>query len=381
MSDPWARPDRDPDGPPPGAADAIEIELVGAAPAARGSSDDTTPDPRPPTDWRRLARVASIGAIALGAVIAVVLVLTDGDDGETTSSTATTLDPNLLASRITAPPTLPPVVETVPEPDASPQAEVDDPEPADDPVAGLSLPDYDTVGVDVAPGEFELEPGTYAAGRSVTTTMSVHHLGDTSTEGAVVSYEAAANRARLGPLELLPTAPPSLFEMVVDAAGEVMYTTNNATIWTAADMSGLLDSVGMTPLEYVEALAYGPVRPSTVEVDTLVPLRYVELDDGEIAREFAAFVSPRMLPEWASLYDRGADSPQFSLDLKYRVYVTRDGTLRRVEGLNSTSDGGSVLSIHRLGFDDDIVVDLPDPSMVAESLFAPTPSTSVADGS
>ena len=385
MSDPWARPD-EPDGPRPNLDDVIEIELDGPGRSAGEVVSGDTQSQRASSGRGRFVALAVVALAAIGGLIAAVVSSGDDDEGAASSST---VDPELMASRITAPPTLPPILEPLaPAADApatdgaqcgqpnwpdcdtwDPSDESAEPGTADDAVtaqgvepidllavavSGLALPEYATVGPGIDNPAFELTDRALAVDGSVLTTMSVTSDATIADELTIL-YDVTSGRARIW-------SPDDPFEAVVDLATDALYATADGSTWEQLAAIEAFEPFGVSPVEYVEALALGPVRPETI--DMVTPGQYVELADGELVREYLVEVRAQRLPEWALLYVPGAEGDPPSRLLEFLVYVTVEGEVREMVGLNSTGGFNAVFTSHRRTLGNPMSIALPGPDAV-----------------
>ena len=384
MSDPWARPD-EPNGPRPNLDDVIEIELDGPG---RSTNKAVSGDPGSQGGRSGRGRFVALAIIALAAVGgAIAAAVSSGDDDEGAASSST-VDPELMASRITAPPTLAPILEPLaPAADAAADAPAcsqpnwpdcntwdssdESPAPAagDDSVtaqgvepidllavavSGLALPEYAAVGPGIDNPNFELTDRALEIDGSVLTTMSVTSDATTADELTIL-YDVTSGRARIW-------SPDDPFEAVVDLANDALYATADGSTWERLEATEAFEQFGVSPVEYVEALALGPVRPETI--DMVTPGQYAELPDGELVREYLVEVRAQRLPEWALLYVPGAEGDPPSRLLEFLVYVTAEGEVREMVGLNSTGGFNAVFTSHRRIVGNPMSIELPNPDAI-----------------
>lgn len=338
---------------------SIEVPLAGDGPLAERTNGPDG-DPVPP-NWRKVVGLASLGGVALGIVVSVVLIgfvwnEDDPADG-IAGDPSTTLDGSDVATLITTPPTLDPLVLTPPTETAPPSRGTLDlptttiaPVPEDPQTSG-TLPDYPRyAGIpDGGLDSFDLAAAVEALDQDVARRGETHFEvgGADNTLVITIIRDPISNRYGLTVVGFGGTR-----EAVVDIDAGVTYVTEDAETWVQWANSELITDVSADQLgDYFEDLLFGPVRPDTLPAATIEPLTLVFFEGSDtIAREFAVELPGDVVPEW-QFY---VLSPIVTLPdelrperLNYLVYVDDQGNLSQVIGTAEVGDA-TQLVIHRL---------------------------------
>lgn len=357
MTDSWARPTDGDRRPPVPADDVIEITLAGPdgleAPAR---PDDLTLDddqPEPATDdqpnWRRIVGISSVLGVIVGVIVAVV-VLGGGDDDDADPAT-TTLAPDEASTRITTPPTLPPVDEVD-------EAFAGQDSPGTGAGAGgdsapVSVPDYPPVLAErwgVAASDFPLDLPTLPIDRPVISLLTISRFGESFGGPAV--YDPATDRFQL---QLQDGGGRQ--ELLIDLRTEEILLAfsddeNPPQRWNRATDEIFGPTDDFTLREYVTALLLGPIRSDNIAGATSIDGdELVLLDESTAARRRDVVVPIGAVPEWDLLYGTGQGN-ETAGELEFELYISQDGATYVTQGVNDTG-GELIATVHRVRIGDD----------------------------
>lgn len=363
MSDAWDRPDADD---PARGRDAVTVDVpLTSADATTDDRPAVPPTDRPPpTDWRRLVRIALAGGVTLGVAVAAVRSVSDDDDADgPTPGTAGEVGP-----AITTPPTLRPL-ETLPPPDAeqragdAPTDTFAAPAPPDPVVAPTYPPAPDVVPSEIV--EYDIAAAVDRHDDDIARRSDTHiELG---YGGYVldVSIVRDQERDRYG---IRFESRGTVEEVIVDVATGTTYIEPGTPLEIRipnGDITGDADTN-----DYFDRLLRGPLRSDTYDAVATRGRGVVTIDGVGDAREFITRIDGELAPEW-QIYAFGpvsefvpADRPEV---LEYSVYVDEQGRIVQVDGV-SMLDNVPQLVEHRMSvLDEPVSVELPRDAAPSET--------------
>lgn len=309
----------------------VEIPLAGDGEAP---ADPARPD-RPAPNWRKVTGLSALAGVLVG--IAVAVVIATGGDDETPPET--TLDPDDLSSAITVPPTLTPVTD----PSATLPPTPGDGAPSVEPPTDVELvaDSVDTLppqaGTIPQPDTFRLSDGSLAALDAETARRSItdYVVGVDGFEQTVTITNDPTTGRYLLEFDFGGEVEP----VVVDLPGGLTYLRPEAGAdeWATIPNDEVADNTGAPDMEtFLRNLQLGPIRSDTRDAWELVRRNgLVDTSGSEDLTEWIVVLDAAAVPEWARYaFGPGAEAAPLPSNTKigYAVYVSRDGSIRRVSG-------------------------------------------------
>lgn len=348
------------------------MPLAGDGPLAQ-RTNDSDGEPAPP-NWRRIVGLASLGGIVLGILLSVVLIgFVWDDDDEPADGIAgdpsTTVAEFDVATLITTPPTLDPLVLTPPtETGPPPRGPLN--LPTTTPIENFgTLPSYPAYtgvpegGLD----SFDLPAAVASLGEDLARRSLTHvEVGSSYAVDVTVVRDPINNRYSA---EVSRVFGSQRAIVDVDAGLTYFSSSSDPELWVVTPNSEADTGVYDAELPaYFDRLLLGPIRPDTLDIATVEPGLLVFFEGSDmIAREFAVELPGDAAPEWQLYGLSGFDSlsgvrrPE---QLNYTVQVDDTGEVTRVFG-SADLGGGEQLVIHQIErlYEPQIVL-LPDQSLV-----------------
>lgn len=363
MSDPWSRPVSGRDAATP-RVEPIEIELIGSPTEPGHETTGVSREPATP-NWRRIVAMASLAGVAAGLVAGAFVLTRDGETAD--EPPTTTVDPESLATLITTPPTLPPVVEDVPatSPPTSEIVPEEGPAVTIAPPRELRLVEFPVV-VDSAEIADRFEFRAVDAADARRTTLTADQPDAARPTDVTIDYDPDPGLFRA------TYRYPSQTVVIIDAVTGVTFMAegrptgdNVGSGWRRFDADGADVDTGV----YFRNLLLGPVRTDGLQGADVEEGDVVQLDDGRTARRFT--VTLPASDAWNFV------DPADDATVTYDVYVTADGEVALVQGINEI-DGLDTLISLRFESAPDVEITLPDPATVVSDEMAPDPAGAVA---